>query len=595
MVNYTELVRNMQKMSDHDLGDQVFAAEAITKKRFKKGKTEYLVKWKGWSPRYSTWEPEENILDPRLIQQFVRKENAKIVASAENVPKRGRKSKKDEKEQNRKRSKSVGKEEEMETSEDEKEEESPKPPFLRETLSGRNPKPPKRYEEREKKRKRHKSASTKSHKESDSDSDLETPPSSPRKPAEELFDDLLFERNDKDKDKEPKSPAKSVKSHSPPLSPKMRECSISPRIKIPPLSPRKEAKNEPSISPRAKDVDVSHKTKIKESSISPRIKEPLTVRVKNLTENMIKESTNESASPKSVDQQQPSPDGAKKAKIGIAIKKSPNSDSSFESRLLDEDDDPMCGGAAPATTQRPTSGENTASKTGALTETPTGPRSKKIEDLRNQEAESDSMASEDDASVPGGGRKEEMKKSIFGKRRSDENKLEQHKRANPFSFKDTKKIAQEILERKKEEMKLKSTSPKLQPRVASDSAGESSDPSTDDGSSSESEQESDYETEIIYQLKEWYPPDHKKSSEVNGERATLTMVETRAKDGTLIKQMRIQADTSDFIKEGTSLTSQTTNNTNNGGLEPKTTSAITNNTSTINNSNNKTPVPMSIG
>ncbi len=55
---------------------------------------------------------------------------------------------------------------------------------------------------------------------------------------------------------------------------------------------------------------------LQESSISPRIKEPLTVRVKNLTENMIKESTNESASPKSVDQPQPSPDGAKKAKIG---------------------------------------------------------------------------------------------------------------------------------------------------------------------------------------------------------------------------------------------------------------------------------------
>jgi hypothetical protein len=36
------------------------------------------------------------------------------------------------------------KEEEMETSEDEEEKESPKPPFLRETLSGRNPKPPKR-------------------------------------------------------------------------------------------------------------------------------------------------------------------------------------------------------------------------------------------------------------------------------------------------------------------------------------------------------------------------------------------------------------------------------------------------------------------
>ena len=37
---------------DHELGGQVFAAEAITKKRIRKGKTEYLVKWKGWSPRY---------------------------------------------------------------------------------------------------------------------------------------------------------------------------------------------------------------------------------------------------------------------------------------------------------------------------------------------------------------------------------------------------------------------------------------------------------------------------------------------------------------------------------------------------------------
>ena len=38
-------------LEEHELGDQVFAAEAITKKRLKKGKTEYLVKWKGWSPR----------------------------------------------------------------------------------------------------------------------------------------------------------------------------------------------------------------------------------------------------------------------------------------------------------------------------------------------------------------------------------------------------------------------------------------------------------------------------------------------------------------------------------------------------------------
>ena len=60
-----------EKMEDKSLGEMVFAAERITRRRMKNGKVEYLVKWKGWSPKYSTWEPEENILDPRLIQIFI--------------------------------------------------------------------------------------------------------------------------------------------------------------------------------------------------------------------------------------------------------------------------------------------------------------------------------------------------------------------------------------------------------------------------------------------------------------------------------------------------------------------------------------------
>ena len=128
----------MQNITEEELGEQVFAVEAITKKRIKKGKVEYLVKWKGYSPRYSTWEPEENILDPRLIQQFIIKEHSKL---EEGGAKRGRKPKVEPPTETRKRSKSVSKTEtkdggESTSSEGEKEEESPKPAFLRETLSG---------------------------------------------------------------------------------------------------------------------------------------------------------------------------------------------------------------------------------------------------------------------------------------------------------------------------------------------------------------------------------------------------------------------------------------------------------------------------
>ncbi|XP_072547475.1 E3 SUMO-protein ligase CBX4-like [Salminus brasiliensis] len=55
-------------------GDHVFTVESIEKKRVRKGRLEYLVKWRGWSPKYNTWEPEENILDPHLLVTFQNRE-----------------------------------------------------------------------------------------------------------------------------------------------------------------------------------------------------------------------------------------------------------------------------------------------------------------------------------------------------------------------------------------------------------------------------------------------------------------------------------------------------------------------------------------
>ncbi|XP_056143528.1 chromobox homolog 7a [Lampris incognitus] len=56
------------------IGDQVFAVESITKKRIRKGNVEYLLKWQGWPQKYSTWEPEDHILDPRLVLAYEEKE-----------------------------------------------------------------------------------------------------------------------------------------------------------------------------------------------------------------------------------------------------------------------------------------------------------------------------------------------------------------------------------------------------------------------------------------------------------------------------------------------------------------------------------------
>ncbi|KAL0964871.1 hypothetical protein UPYG_G00330200 [Umbra pygmaea] len=53
---------------------QVFDAECILNKRPRKGKFEYLVKWRGWSSKHNSWEPEENILDPRLLAAFHKRE-----------------------------------------------------------------------------------------------------------------------------------------------------------------------------------------------------------------------------------------------------------------------------------------------------------------------------------------------------------------------------------------------------------------------------------------------------------------------------------------------------------------------------------------
>lgn len=53
--------------------EEVFSVEKIVSKRVVGGKTQYLLKWKGYDSDENTWEPEENLDCQDLLREFNRK------------------------------------------------------------------------------------------------------------------------------------------------------------------------------------------------------------------------------------------------------------------------------------------------------------------------------------------------------------------------------------------------------------------------------------------------------------------------------------------------------------------------------------------
>merc|ERR1711994_873228 len=378
--------------------------------------------------------------------------------------KRGRKPKSESQEKSKKDKN------ESSSSEDEKEEEPAKPPpaFLRETLSGRNPKPTQRYEEKEKKRKRHKSSSSTNNKNSkDSDSS-----DNDEEENDDVTSPVISRRKNNDGQKIDVDSDKSDE-----------EGAASPKLK----------------SPKKPVIPIMDSEKVHEKSRN------------SLWEAFMTKDKTEDGSPTNKKDDNSKDDVFKKNKIGVTIKKSPNSDRTFESRLLNQELENI---------------ENMSLKNKHL-------------DIC-MDSESDISTASDD-----GGGKKKQNEGV-----DDNVKSAKSKNPLPTTHVKNQQIVKSVQKKRKADTNLnniKTTNVDNRPLPASfaSSSSSSSGSSTSSSSDGSCSEDSEYEIQEIYQLKEWYPPDLNVNPNKT-EKSSLTLIQSKSSTGMEIKEMRIEADPVDF-------------------------------------------------
>ncbi|XP_063729062.1 chromobox protein homolog 1-like [Symsagittifera roscoffensis] len=69
---------NVETQSESVLEEQYVVESVVGKKVTKKGKVQYLLKWKNWPHSANTWEPAENLDCPELLAAYEKEELTRV-------------------------------------------------------------------------------------------------------------------------------------------------------------------------------------------------------------------------------------------------------------------------------------------------------------------------------------------------------------------------------------------------------------------------------------------------------------------------------------------------------------------------------------